>query len=141
MFNSAGTQNNNFTGTRIDTFTIAQKQLNFTDFTDFTAVADPDAYNDTGNIVTPTVEVADHHTGTELTPIMDYTATSAAIYPGTHTATIIATGNYTGEIPLSVTITGQTLPVTGMKLTVTPEKWIYTASPTVGSPLLLTQAI
>ena len=130
---SAAASNNNFRGSRADTFAIAPKEL--TDV-DFTAIANPDEYNFTGQVVVPTIEVTDNTTGTKLALGTDYTISSPAdaINPGTYEATVIGSGNYAGEIEVPFTIIsdpGQ--PVVGMALSVNPAEWSYgdTVSPAI----------
>ena len=125
---SAAAGNNNFSGTRVDTFRIDPKELNAYDFT---AVADPDEYNYTGSVVTPEVIVTDTDTGDVLVAGRDYTVDSEAVEPGEHTADVIGRGNYTGTVPVDFTILAEIdpPPVAEFDLTVTPESWTYTPVP------------
>ena len=125
---SAAAGNNNFSGTRVDTFRIDPKELNAYDFT---AVADPDEYNYTGSVVTPEVIVTDIDTGDVLVAGRDYTVDSEAVEPGEHTADVIGRGNYTGTVPVDFTILAEIdpPPVAEFDLTVTPESWTYTPVP------------
>lgn len=125
---SAAAGNNNFSGTRVDTFRIDPKELNARDFT---AVADPDEYNYTGSVVTPEVIVTDTETGDVLVAGRDYTVDSEAVEPGEHTADVIGRGNYTGTVPVDFTILAEIdpPPVAEFDLTVTPESWTYTPVP------------
>lgn len=114
--------NNNFTGTRVDEFTIAPKSIE----TGFTAVADPVEYNFTGKVIVPAVTVTDNTNGTTLSLNTDFTVAASAAAPGNYKATVKGIGNYTGEVLVDYTILadpGQ--PVTGLELTVTPDKWTY----------------
>ena len=130
---SAAASNNNFRGSRTDNFTIAPKELNANDFT---AIANPDEYNFTGQVVVPTIEVTDKATQTLLALGIDYTVSSPndAINPGSYDATVTGSGNYAGEIEVPFTIIsdpGQ--PIVGMALSVNPAEWSYgdTVSPAI----------
>ncbi|MGI6030726.1 MAG: leucine-rich repeat protein [Eubacteriales bacterium] len=114
--------NNNFTGTRVDSFTIAPKSL--LDPT-ISAIANPEEYAYTGTIVTPLVTVTDQETGKTLSPGVDYTVTSQAREPGSHQAEVQGNGNYTNQLSVSFIISSSPSPVTGMKLQVTPDEWTY----------------
>lgn len=135
---TAAGSNNNFTGTRVDVFHIAPKSIK----SGFTAVADPAEYNYTGKVIVPTVKVTDS-AGTALTLNTDFTVAATESAPGDYKATVTGIGNYTGTILVDYTILGDPAePVTGFELTVSPDEWTYTATPTVtiavthdGSPI------
>lgn len=120
--------NNNFTGTRVDKFTIDKKSI----ATGFDAKADPKAYDYTGKVIVPTVTVTDTVTSATLNRNTDFTVTASGQEPGNYQATVKGIGNYTGELPVDYTILSNPIqPVTGLELTVTPDKWTYTATPSV----------
>lgn len=125
---SAAAGNNNFSGTRVDTFRIDPKELNAYDFM---AVADPNEYNYTGSVVTPEVIVTDKFTGDMLMAGRDYTVNSEAVEPGEHTADVVGRGNYTGTVPVDFWILAEIdpPPAAEFDLTVTPESWTYTPVP------------
>lgn len=125
---SAAAGNNNFSGTRVDTFRIDPKELNAYDFM---AVADPNEYNYTGSVVTPEVIVTDRFTGDMLMAGRDYTVNSEAVEPGEHTADVVGRGNYTGTVPVDFWILAEIdpPPAAEFDLTVTPESWTYTPVP------------
>lgn len=114
---------NNFTGARVDAFTIEKKSLN--DST-ITAKADPEKYYYTGYPVTPAVTVTDSGRNVGLSIGADYTVTSNAVGPGKVTATVTGTGNYTDTVTVEFTIlpTGAE-PVETLDLTVTPSEWTW----------------
>ena len=119
----ATADNNNFTGMRIDEFTIARKDLSHESIG---AIADPSSYPYTGNVVIPTVKVTDGERNTTLTMGAEYTVDSTATQPGTAKAMITGVGNYQGTLELEFTITSSGPdPVDTLKLTVTPSEWIY----------------
>lgn len=114
---------NNFTGARVDAFTIEKKSLN--DST-ITAKADPEEYYYTGHPVTPAVTVTDSGRNADLSIGADYTVTSDAVGPGKVTATVTGTGNYKDTVKVEFTIlpTGAE-PVETLDLTVTPSEWTW----------------
>lgn len=114
---------NNFTGARVDAFTIEKKSLN--DST-ITAKADPEEYYYTGHPVTPAVTVTDSGRNVDLSIGADYTVTSDAVGPGKVNATVTGTGNYTDMVTVEFTIlpTGAE-PVETLDLTVTPSEWTW----------------
>lgn len=114
---------NNFTGARVDAFTIEKKSLN--DST-ITAKADPEEYYYTGHPVTPAVTVTDSGRNADLSIGADYTVTSDAVGPGKVTATVTGTGNYKDTVKVEFTIlpTGAE-PVETLNLTVTPSEWTW----------------
>lgn len=114
---------NNFTGARVDAFTIEKKSLK--DST-ITAKADPEKYYYTGYPVTPAVTVTDSGRNVGLSIGADYTVTSNAVGPGKVTATVTGTGNYTDTVTVEFTIlpTGAE-PVETLNLTVTPSEWTW----------------
>ena len=120
--------NNNFTGTRVDKFTIDKKSI----ATGFDAKADPKAYDYTGKVIVPTVTVTDTVTSATLNRNTDFTVTASGQEPGNYQATVKGIGNYTSEMQVEYTILSNPIqPVTGLELTVTPDKWTYTATPSV----------
>lgn len=114
---------NNFTGARVDAFTIEKKSLK--DST-ITAKADPEEYYYTGYPVTPAVTVTDSGRNVDLSIGADYTVTSDAVGPGKVTATVTGTGNYKDTVTVEFTIlpTGAE-PVETLNLTVTPSEWTW----------------
>lgn len=114
---------NNFTGARVDAFTIEKKSLK--DST-ITAKADPEEYYYTGYPVTPAVTVTDSGRNVDLSIGADYTVTSDAVGPGKVNATVTGTGNYTDMVTVEFTIlpTGAE-PVETLDLTVTPSEWTW----------------
>lgn len=114
---------NNFTGARVDAFTIEKKSLN--DST-ITAKADPEEYYYTGHPVTPAVTVTDSGRNVGLSIGADYTVSSDAVGPGKVTATVTGTGNYKDTVTVEFTIlpTGAE-PVETLNLTVTPSEWTW----------------
>lgn len=114
---------NNFTGARVDAFTIEKKSLK--DST-ITAKADPEKYYYTGYPVTPTVTVTDNGRNVGLSIGADYTVSSDAVGPGKVTATVTGTGNYKDTVTVEFTIlpTGAE-PVETLNLTVTPSEWTW----------------
>lgn len=114
---------NNFTGARVDAFTIEKKSLN--DST-ITAKADPEKYYYTGYPVTPAVTVTDSGRNADLSIGADYTVSSDAVGPGKVTATVTGTGNYTDTVTVEFAIlpTGAE-PVETLNLTVTPSEWTW----------------
>ena len=114
---------NNFTGARVDAFTIEKKSLN--DST-ITAKADPEKYYYTGYPVTPAVTVTDSGRNVGLSIGADYTVSSDAVGPGKVTATVTGTGNYKDTVTVEFTIlpTGAE-PVETLNLTVTPSEWTW----------------
>ncbi|MCU7651536.1 leucine-rich repeat protein [Acutalibacter sp. LFL-21] len=114
---------NNFTGARVDAFTIEKKSLK--DST-ITAKADPEEYYYTGYPVTPAVTVTDSDRNVDLSIGADYTVTSDAVGPGKVTATVTGTGNYKDKVTVEFTIlpTGAE-PVETLNLTVTPSEWTW----------------
>ena len=114
---------NNFTGARVDAFTIEKKSLK--DST-ITAKADPEEYYYTGYPVTPAVTVTDSDRNVDLSIGADYTVTSDAVGPGKVNATVTGTGNYTDMVTVEFTIlpTGAE-PVETLDLTVTPSEWTW----------------
>lgn len=114
---------NNFTGARVDAFTIEKKSLK--DST-ITAKADPEEYYYTGYPVTPAVTVTDSDRNVDLSIGADYTVTSDAVGPGKVTATVTGTGNYKDTVTVEFTIlpTGAE-PVETLNLTVTPSEWTW----------------
>ena len=114
---------NNFTGARVDAFTIEKKSLK--DST-ITAKADPEEYYYTGYPVTPAVTVTDSDRNVDLSIGADYTVSSDAVGPGKVTATVTGTGNYKDTVTVEFTIlpTGAE-PVETLNLTVTPSEWTW----------------
>lgn len=114
---------NNFTGARVDAFTIEKKSLK--DST-ITAKADPEKYYYTGYPVTPAVTVTDSGRNVGLSIGADYTVSSDAVGPGKVTATVTGTGNYKDTVKVEFTIlpTGAE-PVETLDLTVTPSEWTW----------------
>lgn len=114
---------NNFTGARVDAFTIEKKSLN--DST-ITAKADPEEYYYTGHPVTPAVTVTDSGRNVGLSIGADYTVSSDAVGPDKVTATVTGTGNYKDTVTVEFTIlpTGAE-PVETLNLTVTPSEWTW----------------
>lgn len=114
---------NNFTGARVDAFTIEKKSLK--DST-ITAKADPEEYYYTGYPVTPAVTVTDSGRNVGLSIGADYTVSSDAVGPGKVTATVTGTGNYKDTVTVEFTIlpTGAE-PVETLDLTVTPSEWTW----------------
>ena len=118
---------NNFTGIRVADFKIAPKQI---DDPKISAIADPDTYPYTSNVVTPTVMATDSETGKTLTQGADYTVASTAVEPGPAQATVTGIGNYQGTVQVDFTITSSGPdPVETMELTVTPDRWIWDGTP------------
>lgn len=118
---------NNFTGIRVADFKIAPKQI---DDPKISAIADPDTYPYTSNVVTPTVMATDSETGKTLTQGADYTVASTAVEPGPAQATVTGIGNYQGTVQVDFTITSSGPdPVKTMELTVTPDRWIWDGTP------------
>lgn len=118
---------NNFTGIRVADFKIAPKQI---DDPKISAIADPDTYPYTSNVVTPTVMVTDSETGKTLTQGADYTVASTAVEPGPAQAIVTGIGNYQGTVLVDFTITSSGPdPVETMELTVTPDRWIWNGTP------------
>lgn len=124
----ATAKGNNFTGTRVADFEIARKQID--DAATISAIADPNSYPYTGNVVTPTVVVTDSETGETLTQGADYTVVSTAVEPGPAQATVTGAGNYQGTVLVDFTITSSGPdPVETMELTVTPDRWTWVNAP------------
>ena len=123
----ATAKGNNFTGIRVADFQIAPKQI--ADNT-ISAIANPDTYPYTSNVVTPTVVVTDRETGKTLTQGADYTVVSAAVGPGPAQATVTGAGNYQGTVLVEFTITSSGPdPVETMELTVIPDRWTWVNAP------------
>ena len=110
---------NNFTGSKTADFTIAPKPITAEMVDDI-----PDQYY-TGNEVIPPVTIKD----SSYTLILgyDYTTACEDKGPGAATVTITGTGNYTGKVEKTFTITsgGAPAPANQFDLTVTPSQWIW----------------
>lgn len=127
---TAAVDNNNFTGTRVDSFTIARKDIADTTIA---IAAEPAEYPFTGGTVTPTAVITDSQRGGEtLSPGVDYTVTSTAKDPGPAAATVEGRGNYTGTAQVSFTITSEPVPGPDetFTLTLSPDSgWVYGRAP------------
>lgn len=110
---------NNFTGSQTAEFTIAPKEITADMVQDI-----PEQYY-TGNAVIPPVTIKD----SSYTLILGYDYTTACTDkgPGEATVTITGTGNYTGEVEKTFTITseGAPAPAEQFDLIVTPNQWIW----------------
>ena len=133
---TAAGNNNNFTGTRVDSFTIDPKDIS----KDTTITADPAEYPFTGGTITPTVVITDSGIITDPDPVQyytlelgrDYTVISTAKDPGPATATVEGRGNYTGTAPVSFTITSEPAPGPDEEFTlsISPDSgWVYGRAP------------
>lgn len=118
---------NNFTGSKTADFTIAPKPI-----TGCVVENIPDQYY-TGNEVIPPVTIKDSSYTLSYTLILgyDYTTACADKGPGEATVTITGTGNYTGEVEKTFTITsgGAPAPANQFDLTVTPNQWTWGSVP------------
>lgn len=114
---------NNFTGSQTADFTIAPKPITAEMVDDI-----PDQYY-TGNEVIPPVTIKD----SSYTLILgyDYTTACEDKGPGAATVTITGTGNYTGKVEKTFTITsgGAPAPANQFDLTVTPNQWTWGSVP------------
>lgn len=114
---------NNFTGSKTADFTIAPKPITAEMVDDI-----PDQYY-TGNEVIPPVTIKD----SSYTLILgyDYTTACEDKGPGAATVTITGTGNYTGKVEKTFTITsgGAPAPANQFDLTVTPNQWTWGSVP------------
>ena len=120
---AAGEDCNNFTGVRVDGFTIQPKSLRDKSIS---ATADPDEYYYTGYPITPNVKVSDSERNRDLSIGADFTITSQSTDPGTGTAAITGTGNYKEEISVTFTILPTSAqPAETLKLTVDPTEWTW----------------
>ena len=132
---TAAGNNNNFTGTRVDSFTIARKDIADTTIT---ITADPAEYPFTGGPITPTVVITDFAITDPDTDYYnlklgrDYTVISTAKDPGSATATVEGRGNYTGTTTVSFTITSEPAPGPDEEFTlsISPDSgWVYGRAP------------
>ena len=132
---TAAGNNNNFTGTRVDSFTIARKDIADTTIT---ITADPAEYPFTGGTITPTVVITDFaiiDPDTDYYNLKlgrDYTVISTAKDPGSATATVEGRGNYTGTATVSFTITSEPAPGPDEEFTlsISPDSgWVYGRAP------------
>lgn len=114
---------NNFTGSQTAEFTIAPKEITADMVQDI-----PEQYY-TGNEVIPPVTITDGN----YTLILgyDYTTACEDKGPGAATVTITGTGNYTGKVEKTFTITsgGAPAPANQFDLTVTPNQWTWGSVP------------
>lgn len=118
---TAKAASNNFTGTAVGSFTIAPKSIG-----ECTVETIPDQHYTGGEII-PDLNIQDG--ARRLILGHDYIVScpdGSNVDPGTAVLTITGIGNYKDSIQERFIITSDPVqPVEGMKLSVTPDQWVY----------------